>query len=64
LLASHNKPRSAPVDLLTSLEHFDSLAGILKVSTSLPATDVGRQSINYKDIQMERGMQVTDEITP
>lgn len=67
LLAAHNKPRSAPIDLLTS-EHFDSLAGILKVSTTLPATDVGRQRLSQsladesmKDIQLERGLQVTNE---
>jgi hypothetical protein len=66
LLAKHNKPHGSPMDLLTP-EHFDSLAGVLKMSTSLPATNVGRQSINYssddnKDIQLERGMQVSEEV--
>ena len=65
-ITKHNKPQSSPMDLLTP-EHFDSLAGILKMSTSLPATGVARQSINYnsedtKDIQLERGMQVTESI--
>ena len=66
LIQLHNKPRASPMDLLTK-EHFESLAGVLKISTSLPATQTGRDYLknewdNKNDTQLIRGMEVSENI--
>ena len=68
LIQLHNKPRASPMDFETK-EHFESLAGVLKISTSLPATQAGRDTVINKnewdtknDTQLIRGMEVSENI--